>query len=233
MKPASVVVVVLSLVLAGCVKQEAEVPLSLLVHEYDFSDSDHGWIADFAELPADEGKADEFQVNAAYTDDLSEESVISRRSYMLSGNNISGELFMYVKRKVTGLKANTNYTVTFNVDLASQLNMRQASGSVFLKAGATHTEPKSVIEDGYYRLNIDKGEYNQSGEDMILLGDIFEGMKANNYLLLNLNNTMANSRYVARTNNHGDIWLVVGIDSNARATTTVFLRKIQVVFSAS
>lgn len=233
MKSSSVIVSIFGLFLASCLPDESEVPLSLLVHEYDFRDSDHGWTADFAELPADQESADQFQLYAAYTDDLSEASVLGRRSFMLSGNNLNGELFMYVKRKVVGLKPNSNYTVTFNVDLASHLDLQTAPGSVYLKAGATYVEPRSLIDDGYLRLNIDKGVHHASGEDMIVLGEISSEMKSSHYLLLNMNNTMTNSRYVARSSANGELWLIVGIDSGAKRTSTVFLRKIQVIFSAS
>jgi len=233
MKLGKVIALVLGLGLAGCLPEDSQAPLSILVHEYDFKDSDHGWVADFAEYPAGQEAAAEYELNAAYTDDVATESVISRRSFMLSGKSINGDLFMYIKKKVGGLMPNTNYTVTFNVDLASEVDVTERARSVYLKAGATYVEPKSLIEDGYYRLNIDKGNHGSPGEDMIVLGDILGSSKSSHYVLLNLNNTMAQSRYVARTNGNGEIWLIVGLDSASQGGTTVFLRKVQVIFSAS
>jgi hypothetical protein len=91
---------------------------------------------------------------------------------MLSGYNLSKDLFMYVKKRITGLRPNTDYTITFQVELASDLNTASSggSGSVSLKAGATQSEPKSVIEAGYYVMNIDKGNEASAGEDMMSLG---------------------------------------------------------------
>jgi hypothetical protein len=68
---------------------------------------------------------------------------------------------------------------------------------------------------------------------MISLGDIATATNATGYTLVTRNNTMANSRYVAKTNADGELWLIVGTDSNYEGTTTVFYNRINVLFSAS
>jgi hypothetical protein len=154
---------------------------------------------------------------------------------MLSGKNVNKDLFMYIKKKVDGLKPDTDYTLTFSVELASDLNAATpvAGGAVYLKAGATHSEPKSVIEVGQYVMNIDKGNQDSGGEHMVLLGDILAENASTAYSLITRNNTMSNSRYVAKTNSNGELWLIIGTDSSLEGTTKVFYTRVKVVFSAS
>lgn len=101
---------------------------------------------------------------------------LSKRSVMLSGN-INRDLFMYLKKKVDNLRPGTDYKLTFNVELATDLDEASGSsdGPVYLMAGASHREPKSLIENGNYVMNIDKGNAGTPGENMIVLADLLEG----------------------------------------------------------
>lgn len=221
--------------LASCNSNEDDqAPLLIFPANFDFTESDHGWSHGFAEYPSGPDSA-LFELKYAYTDQPSQ-SLLTKRSVMLSGNNVNRDLFMYLKRKIDGLKPNTDYTITFTIELASEFSSDffSTSGSVYLKAGTTSHEPKTVEDAGYFVMNIDKGsEANTSGQDMISLGAIVSTTEETGYTLLTRNNTMTNSRYVAKTNADGELWLIVGTDSSHEGTTTVFYNKINVVFSAS
>ena len=82
-------------------------------------------------------------------------------------------------------------------------------------------------------MNIDKGDEDKGGQDAISLGNIAETEKSSGLILLTRNNTMANSRYMARTNGNGELWLIIGTDSSMPGTTTLFYTRVNVVFSAS
>jgi hypothetical protein len=211
-----------------------QAPMLIFSTTFDFNESDHGWQVGFADYPAGPDSV-LFDLRYAYTDDVPE-SILTQKSLMLSGNNLSKDLFMYLKKKISGLKPDTDYTITFNVELASNLNAVEPSSttaSVYLKAGATNSEPKSVIQSGYYVMNIDKGNESSGGQDATSLGDILIPQYASGYSLISRNNTMTNSRYVARTDSNGDLWLIIGTDSNLEGTTTVFYTRVNVVFSVS
>lgn len=205
--------------------------LLIFTNDYDFDQGQQEWSAGFADYPSDPKDSSVFELKFAYRAPI--ESKLSKGSVMLSGNNMNQDLFMYIKRKVVGLQPNTDYTLTFNVELASESVLSVAGGSVFLKAGATHSEPKSVIEGGSYIMNIDKGDEGLSGEDMIILGDLFVDGIGTAYSLVTRSNTMANTRYIARTNSAGELWLIVGTDSSIAGTTKIFYTHIRVLFSAS
>jgi hypothetical protein len=202
-------------------------------NDFDFSKGTHGWEPGFADYPAGPDDSTLYELEYAYTDDVPE-SILSKKSFMLSGSNRNQDLFMYLKKKISGLKPETEYTVTFTVELASNLDpLISASGSIYLKAGATRREPKSVIDAGNYVLNIDKGDDGAPGADVITLGDIAAPTSSLGYAVMTRNNTMTNSRYVARTDVNGDLWLIVGTDSNMEGTIKIFYTRINVVLSAS
>jgi hypothetical protein len=226
--------IVLLTVCCGCnLEEKNESALMIFTKDYDFHEGEHEWSAGFADYPAAPEDSSLFELRHAYTEPV--DSKLTKRSVMLSGRNVNRDLFMYLKKKIDNLQPNTEYTITFSVELASDLNglLSASGGAVYLKAGASHMEPKSLIEAGSYILNIDKGNAGSGGEDMISLGDIFTESGNTGYALINRNNTMANSRYVARTNSNGELWLIIGTDASCEGTTRVFYTRIKVVFSAS
>lgn len=221
---------------AGCDLQEGDNESMLIFSkDFDFNSEQHDWIPGFADYPAGPDDSAHFELRYSYTEPPTE-SILTKRAVMLSGNNLNRDLFMYLKRKITGLKPDTDYTITFSVELASNLNPDQYStseGSVYLKAGASASEPKSVIASGVHIVTIDKGNDDTAGEDVVNLGDIMTPEISTGYTLVSLNNTMANRRFVARTNSKGELWLIIGTDSNLAGTTSVYYTRINVVFSAS
>lgn len=218
---------------SGCGEEENMSPFSILSETYDFSESTHGWEPGFAEYPSGPDSA-LFELQYAYTDQVTQ-PLLTKKSVMLSGNNLNKDLFMYLRKRITRLSPNTEYTITFNVELASTCNTltTNASGAVYLKAGAVELEPLSVNVGGYYRINVDKGNDAVSGEHLINLGDIITPETNAGYAVLARNNTMANSRYTARTNENGELWLVIGTDSSLEGKTTLFYTRVAVVLSAS
>lgn len=219
---------------SGCNFEESESPqLLLFTREFDFNQGIQGWDAGFADFPAGQEDSTAFELRAGYLDPV--DSKLTKRSLMLSGNNKNNDLFMYVKKKIEGLQANSEYTLTFGVELASDLNasLFNNGGALYLKVGASNIEPKSLIDGGKYVMNIDKGNHATAGEDMISLGNIFTESNGASYALISRNNTMSNSRYTARTNSNGELWLIIGTDSSVGGVTTLYYTRISVVFSVS
>lgn len=220
--------------LSGCTFEESDTPqLLLFSQEFDFNRGMQGWIAGFSDFPASPEDSAAFELRAGYLDSV--DSKLTKRSLMLSGNNKNNDLFMYVKKKIEGLRANSEYTLNFGVELASDLNasLFNHGGALYLKAGASNIEPRSLIDDGKYVMNIDKGNHATDGEDMISLGNIFTESNGASYALISRNNTMSNSRYTARTNSNGELWLIIGTDSSVGGVTTLYYTRINVVLSAS
>ena len=218
----------------GCgLDENDDSKLLVFTENFDFNEGMQGWDAGFADFPSNSVDSAQYELKYAYSDPI--ESKLDKRSVMVSGKNVNRDLFMYLKRKIDRLEPNKDYTLTFNVEVAADMNatIPSAGGAVYLKAGASSFEPKSVIDRARYIMNIDNGNDGASGSHMTSLGDIPTVTSGTHYSLITRNNSMANSRYVARTNANGELWLIVGTDSNLEGRTALYYTRINVVFSAS
>jgi len=222
----------------GCSLSDDSPAISVFTSSFDFSQSQDDWIGDFTGLPSNDFDSTLYELKFEYTDLPS--SLGARKSIMMSGNNHSHDLFMFMKRKISGLIPNTAYNLVFEVELAS--NTREGSvgaggspGSIYLKAGASDIEPIKVIYYNQFVLNIDKGLQNKSGSNAITLGDISIPSSAPDYVLITRSNASSSSGqpFIAHTNSDGELWLFIGTDSGFEGTTTVFYTKVNIVFSTA
>lgn len=220
---------------SGCAMDADPNAIFLQPYDFNFSESPHGWACGFSDYPATREDSVFYELRYAHIDKPG-----GGKAMMLSGNNHSDDLFMYMKKQVTGLSPNTLYTITFDVELASNapkgsVGVGGSPGeSVYLKVGAVSTEPGSTIEDGNYRMNIDKGNQATGGMDMIVIGDISTPEGITDYTLINRSNlyTAADNPYQARSDTNGNLWLVVGTDSGFEGTTTLYYTRIVIVISS-
>ena len=137
---------------------------------------------------------------------------------------------MFLKKKIEGLRPNTNYNVVYEISLLSNA---VAGQGIILKGGASELEPKKVIENGYYVLNIDKGTDTTSGENAISFGDIGSPSPFVGYSSTTKGNSTSYQPFITRTNSKGELWLVLGTDSLFEGITTVYFTNINLVFSVS
>jgi hypothetical protein len=129
---------------------DVETPITATTQEYkyDFSESDYGWQAIFADLPVD---AKNYRLHSGHTDryvewdwiigsvtsvdidgspiqseglvpvlGIFEEQIGIGYTLALTGHNYSDDLFMGYKKKIEGLEPNTKYKVKFNIKLLSK-----------------------------------------------------------------------------------------------------------------
>lgn len=141
---------------------------------------------------------------------------------------------MFLKKKIESLRENTEYTISYNVEFFSNASKLSANSdyapgtSVYLKAGATREEPKKLLVSKSYVLNFDKGDKDGSGSDMILIGDISTEEDTNNYVLLKRRNA---NPFSAVSNDQGELWLIIGLDSSMEGITKVYFTNITAVVS--
>jgi hypothetical protein len=206
---------------------------------YPFEEDQQGWLADFADLPAD-FDPEFYELDSGWTN---LPSGIAGNAIYLTGNNHSDDLFMFIKTEVEGLKPDTTYKIIFSLDLANNTpeGMMGIGGSpgesVYVKAGAVNFEP-DVIEDasGWLRMNFDKGNQARESDHMITLGtlanpnidlDTFTGME---YSLMTLDNQ--SQIFTATTDDDGSIWVMIGIDSGFEGLTKVYFDKVLLSFES-
>lgn len=109
--------------------------------------------------------------------------------------------------------------------------------SVYVKIGVVSHKPQRDVDDSnHYRINLDKGNQALDGKDMITIGSIgvdtansIYRLKALPYLPTEeMQAKLAN--YTTRSNNQGEVWLVLGTDSGFESTTTIFYTGLSVTF---
>lgn len=219
--------------LSACEWAEDEPIPPIVEKTYDFGEGTEGWTWDFADLPEDGQEIYELEGGLS---PLPEETGATSNSIRLQGHNRSDDLFMFLKKQLTGLSPSTAYLVTFDIELASQYPQDapgiggSPGGSVYLKAGANAKEPLPIVEDEggvrYLRMNIDKGNQSQEGADMMSIGTIgIEGEEYRYELIRRGNNDRP---FGAVTDAEGKLWLIVGTDSGFEGLTEVYYKSIKV-----
>jgi hypothetical protein len=202
---------------------------------YTFEEDQQGWVTDFADLPADFDETF-YELDSGWG---ALPTGLEGNAIYLSGHNHSDDLFMFLKTQIDGLKPDTRYKVLFSIDLASNTpeGMMGIGGSpgesVYVKAGATTNEPEVIIDDqGWLRMNIDKGNQASEGEDMINLGtlanpnidlDTFTGEE---YALMTITSEGRNFDVISDA--QGKAWLIAGTDSGFEGPTKVYYDEISV-----
>ena len=163
-------------------------------------------------------------------------SYTGTKAYYVSGTNRSDDLLLYVKKQITGLVANTEYTFTISMNLLSDAptgcaGVGGAPGeSVYVIAAASGTEPKAVNTNGTVRMNIDRGNQGTAGAASLVLGNIANGLpcdgtrKFASKLVRNLTGIKV------KTDAEGKLWVMLGIDSGFEATSSVYLQNVTISF---
>ncbi len=216
---------------SGCSSNKSDEKFNVFTSNFDFSASDQGWAGDITDYNIKDSL--QSAIKSEYAN-LSAAQVASQNSLKLTGNNLGDNLFLFIKTKVTDLKPNTEYTLVFEVQLFYELEVNQTTSNVYLKVGASTQEPKKIIEGDFYRINIDKGDGGDSGKDMVVMGTIANSSGIQNYSI-NENSLGYNTNpsIRAKTNDKGELWLIVGADSFSKGKNTIYYTSTNVVYSVS
>lgn len=214
---------------AACQDSDVDPAGPVTIVNSDFRTNTDGWAAEITDYSTEQEEIIEFESgHKALPAPLDS----SKKSLMISSHNRSDDLFMFLKKKVTGLKPNQTYKVSFDIELASKYATNSVGiggspgSSVYLKAGASATEPKKVKEGNDYRLNIDKGNQAEGSAAVPVLGTIGAGENVEQYKLIQRSTQQP---ILAKTNDGGELWLLVGTDSGFEGLTTLYYTKIKVV----
>ncbi len=222
---------VLLFTLVGC-REDDNLISPLQEFTFNFTNNAEGWAGDFADYPNEQNVEKFYELEFSHSK-LPSPLNNSEGALRHSGNNHSDDLFMFVKKKLTGLEPNINYKIDIEIEIATNAasGLAGIGGSpgegVFIKAGATTIEPMKVLDnsDNHYRMNIDKDNQGNGGTDMKLIGDFSNGTNLNVYKLKILKTT---SPVNVMSNSNGEVWIIVGTDSGFEGTTTIYYNRITV-----
>jgi len=196
-----------------------------------FNTSMQGWECDFADYPTEKGDSVFYELEWKHAS-LPEPLDKTKKAIMISGNNHSDDLFMFLRKNITGLIPGQTYEVAFEVELASDAasNLMGVGGapgeSVSIGVGCTATKPQKIEEQGYYRMNIKKINQMNDGEDMKLIGNIANGTEESKFVLIQRSGSVK-----AKADDKGEAWVIVGTDSGFEATTTLYYTNIKINFT--
>jgi len=210
--------------------------------DYNFRGGTLGWTADFADYPPNTNADNSlYELDARLRFMPRKLTRVPRRGFYLRGHNRSGDLFMFLKRRLTtadGIVAGQTYRIEYVITLASNAPSRcvgigGAPGeSVFLKVGASSIEPLAVLQpNGYLRMNVDKGNQAQSGTAASVAGNIANGIPCEqalpSYPFALIQRSHQHTSNVT-ANEGGELWLLVGTDSGFEGLTKLYYQSIRV-----
>lgn len=199
---------------------------------YDFMSGYDSWTGDFADYPVTDSIFYELEfIRTTLPAPLN----TSKYALKITGNNHSDDLFMFIKRKITGLIPNTTYQLQVEVNFASNaptnaIGVGGAPGEgVTLKAGASIVEPLKINSSGFYLMNIDKSNQVNPGVDMDTIGHVGVSDTTTVFTLINRNNST--HLFTITTDANGEVWVCIGTDSGFEATTTLYYNQITLTFT--
>lgn len=198
---------------------------------FDFTEGDHGFIGDFADLPKDHDNFKLFAGRRQLPEELGD-----GKSLFISGSNHSDDLFMYFKAPIEDLEPDTVYRVVFELTFASNVPEGipgiggSPSDSVFLKAGAAPVEPQASPDKmDWLRLNVDKGNQSSIGARATLLGTIGKPDDGTDEFVRLVHDNQKHPLGV-KTDENGQAWVFFGTDSGFEGTTALYYLDLDVQF---
>lgn len=212
---------------AGCKKENNNDGAAVRVMD-NFEAGDNGWMAGFAEYTVSNEAGFELQSGIR---NLPAPLDQNKKGYFISGTNLSDNLFMFLKKKITGLAPNTPYEARFKIHLASNapsnaVGIGGAPGeSVFLGIGVINKEPIATAESGFMEMNIDKGNQATGGSARKVIGNIANGRSINNneYVLL-----QKEGNFTFTSSSDGTVWAMVSTDSGFEGNTALYYDAIEI-----
>ena len=198
--------------------------------EFDFAQSDYGFVAGFADYPQDYDPS-LYQLTNSWQ--ARPANLGGTSALFISGVNHSDDLFMYWKKRITGLPPNTSVMLTMEIQLASKyaeglLGVGGPQGEgVKVKVGAVPFEPQAVVDprEGWWRMNLDKGNQAIGGANMSVIGNVAKPDDGNkNYVPLLRH--QHGQPFTVTTAADGSLWLIFGTDSGFEGQTALYYTRL-------
>jgi hypothetical protein len=204
-----------------------------LEQSFTFEEGREGWTGAFSDFSEIQESSMELTFDRRR---LPGEIDSTRFGLLLPGRPTSDDLLTFLKRKMTGLAPETTYELRLRMQIASA-SPSDCGGiggppgeAVYLKIGAAAQEPVRELEDGDYRLSVDKGNQSNGGDRAVVVGNAANGSPECSdtpYRMIERDNL--EDPLTVRTDGDGSAWIFVGSDSGFEGTTSLFYDQIEVV----
>lgn len=184
----------------------------------------------FSDYPVGEETFYELEFNNTFLPSPLDQNI---KSLKISGNNHSDDLFSAIFRKFENLQPNKSYSITFNIDIASNALIGGVGvggdPNLALGVGGINYLPNSNIDNlNYYRPNfISKIQSGQSNDVFKIIGKIGSSdTYPTPYKMINRNNI--DNPFTIKTNSNGEFWLMIATDSGFEGITTLYYKSINI-----
>lgn len=219
----------------SCNDDETIVPKTV-VFETDFNkvanaNPPDGWSAVFAEYP--DGENEFYELNSGIKN-LPEPLDQAKKAFMLSGNNHSDALQMWLVKQLSGLAPESKYSIETEVELAS----KYPDGSVGIggsPGNSVHLVSKFATQ-GY---TIEKGKTEGENIKLVLkkveavpesvmeidLGDV--SINSDQYVYKLITRKKSSDANIVITDKDGKLWTVVGTWSGFEGISSLYYTRIK------
>jgi len=194
-----------------------------------------GWSAIFAEYP---DGANEFYELASGIQNLPQPLDQSKKAFMLSGNNHSDALQMWLVKQLSGLSPETKYSIETEVELASKypngsvgIGGSPGNSVLLVSKFATqgYTLEKGKTEGDNVKLVLNKVEATPESVMNIDLGDV--AITSDQYVYQLITRKKSSETHVAVTDKDGKLWAVVGTWSGFEGISTLYYTRIKITLT--
>lgn len=200
---------------------------------FEFDRGPQGFTGGFADYPP--AHAPSYELTSDYR--TLPPPLQSRSGLFLSGVNHSGGLFMFLKGSVSGLQPGALYTVTVNLEVATNtptgcVGVGGPPGeSVWIKAGVSAVEPLPVRNGSHLRMNIDVGAQSNGSEQAVVLGNVANSRsceQSRQWELKSFGDRPMPAPIAIPAD--GRVWLLLGTDSGFASRTEIYFTRASVTF---
>lgn len=200
-------------------------------YQYNFAQGAQNWQVGYSDYPVEHAEIYELKHGIKPLP-----AGFSGQGLMISGHNRSDDLFMFMKRRITGLTPSTRYKANLKLTFLSNIGEGCAGiggspgESVFIKFGYAEQEPKQAE----YYLNVPKGYQSEDGTQAKVIGN-FAVKEANCEASVYKSKTISTNTDRSlefTTNADGSIWLFTGSDSGFEGLTTIYYRSVELKLTA-
>jgi len=197
-------------------------------YQYNFTLGAQNWQVGFSDYPVEHAEIYELKHGIKALP-----KGFSGQGLMLSGHNRSDDLFMFIKRRITGLTPNSRYRASLKLNFLSNIGEGcygiggSPGESVFVKFGYAEQEPKQAE----YYLNVPKGYQSEDGSQAKVIGNFAAkdaNCEATVYKSKTIETTAAQTLEFT-SNADGSIWLFIGTDSGFEGLTTIYYRAVDLL----
>ncbi|MFN6971756.1 MAG: hypothetical protein ACK4NN_12875 [Rheinheimera sp.] len=197
---------------------------------YEFNHGQQNWQVGFSDYPVEHAEIYELQHGIRPLP-----TGFQGQGLMISGHNRSDDLFMFMKRRITGLSPSTRYKASLKLNFLSNIGLDcmgiggSPGEAVFVKFGYAEQEPKQAD----YYLNVPKGYQSEDGTQAKVIGHFATPgatCDADRYKSKTIVTTPQQALELT-TNADGSIWFFIGTDSGFEGLTTIYYRSVELILT--